>query len=220
MERIPSAGYQRQVGSSIFTVQPTTNACRSPPSTWTAPPLRWFQGIHRTTPFSTWTAFTRSLEVRFASSDFDSASQSPIVSNTDLGVVQSLVSIETLRDSVEMKEESKVRSDYIFLDSVKRCAKIISECDLCEGGSVDSDVSSWIDLGSEPRNGDDARGDVKSAADEIADLVTGLKQALQQGDNPTTAQGIEEKPQQKETLQQESLVNPVPTNSANKGSRI
>ncbi|KAJ4936185.1 hypothetical protein NE237_005536 [Protea cynaroides] len=177
--------------------------------------LRWFQGIHRTTPFSTWTAFTRSLEVRFASSDFDSASQSPLVSNTDLGVVQSLVSIETLRDSVEMKEESKVRSDYLFLDSVKRCAKIISECDLCEGGFVDSDVSSWIDLGSEPRNGDDARGEVKSAADEIADLVTKLKQALQQGDNPTTAQGIEEKPQQKETLQQESLVNPAPTNSAN-----
>ncbi|KAJ4977696.1 hypothetical protein NE237_008476 [Protea cynaroides] len=80
----------------------------------------------------------------------------------------------------------------IHLDSVKRCAKIISECDLCEGGSVDSDVSSWIDLGSEPRNGDDARGDVKSAADEIADLVTGLKQALQQGDNPTTAQANSE----------------------------
>ncbi|KAJ4958762.1 hypothetical protein NE237_025873 [Protea cynaroides] len=60
---------------------------------------------------------------------------------------------------------------------------------------------------------DDARGDVKSRGE--CRLSNRTQASSSKGDNPTTAQGIEEKPQQKETLQQESLVNPVPTNSAN-----
>ncbi|KAJ4952104.1 hypothetical protein NE237_028936 [Protea cynaroides] len=81
-----------------------------------------------------------------------------------LGVVQSPVSAETSRDFVEMEEESEgvIRSDYFSLDSVKRCAEKVSEHDLCEEGSVDSDIPSWIDPGLEPRNGDDAKRELGS----------------------------------------------------------
>ncbi|KAJ4972933.1 hypothetical protein NE237_006107 [Protea cynaroides] len=55
----------------------------------------------------------------------------------------------------------------------------------------------------------------ENTGDIYYQTITGLKQALQR-ENPTAAQSIEEKPQQKETFQQESLVNPAAqTNSAN-----
>ncbi|XP_043721125.1 uncharacterized protein LOC122668650 [Telopea speciosissima] len=79
-----------------------------------------------------------------------------------LGVVQSPVTLESPRDFVEIEGDSEgvIMSDYFSLHSEKRYARTVSERDLCEEVSVDSDNPSWVDPGSEPRHGDDAKREV------------------------------------------------------------
>ncbi|XP_042476504.1 uncharacterized protein LOC122058101 [Macadamia integrifolia] len=76
-----------------------------------------------------------------------------------LGVVESPVPLENPRDFVEIEgvSEGVIRSDYFSMDSEKRYARTVSERDLCEEDSVESDNPSWVDPGSEPRYGDDAK---------------------------------------------------------------
>ncbi|XP_042496031.1 uncharacterized protein LOC122075168 [Macadamia integrifolia] len=79
-----------------------------------------------------------------------------------LSLVQSPVSIDNSRDLVEMEDDSEgfIRPDYFSIDSEKRFDKRVSERDLCEEGSVDSDNPSWVDPSLEPRIGDDAKREV------------------------------------------------------------
>ncbi|KAJ4972461.1 hypothetical protein NE237_005635 [Protea cynaroides] len=66
-------------------------------------------------------------------------------------------------------------------------------------------------------HGNLAREDVVTAEDKIADSV--FVQSYIPRENPIATQSIKEKPWQKETYQQESLVNPAAqTNSANSES--
>ncbi|KAF8404020.1 hypothetical protein HHK36_008896 [Tetracentron sinense] len=76
-----------------------------------------------------------------------------LLQNSDRALVESSRDF----DGIDGDSEGVIRPDYFALDSEKRYARAVAEADLAEEASVDSDNPSWVDPGSDPSYGDDAR---------------------------------------------------------------